>query len=93
MRFMRNTQKEWEQRPLNALLEKSLQRNHLARFQGRGQHISYATQISDKLPTFVFFVSNVRGIHFSYEHYLSNQIRENFGFEQVPLKIVFREKR
>lgn len=79
--------------PLNALLEKALQRNPLARYQGREQHIYYATQISIKPPTFVFFVSNVKGIHFSYERYLLNQIRENFGFAQVPLKIVFRKKR
>ncbi len=79
--------------PLNSLVEKSLQRNPLARFQGREMHISYATQTSVKPPTFVFFVSNVKGIHFSYERYLLNQIRENFGFEQVPLKIVFRKKR
>ena len=79
--------------PLNSLVEKCLQRNPLARFQGREQHISYATQISVKPPTFVFFVSNVKGIHFSYERYLLNQIRENFGFDQVPLKIIFRKKR
>lgn len=78
---------------LNSLVEKSLQRNPMARFQGREMHISYATQISVKPPTFVFFVSNVKGIHFSYERYLINKIRENFGFDQVPLKIVFRKKR
>ncbi|MEN6622512.1 MAG: ribosome biogenesis GTPase Der [Smithella sp.] len=78
---------------LNSMLEKSLQRNPLARYQGREQHIYYATQISVKPPTFVFFVSNVKGIHFSYERYLINQIRENFGFDQVPLKIFFRKKR
>ncbi len=79
--------------PLNSLVEKALQRNPLARYQGREQHIYYTTQISVKPPTFVFFVSNVKGIHFSYERYLLNQIRENFGFEQVPIKIVFRKKR
>jgi GTP-binding protein len=79
--------------PLNVLVEKSLERNPLARYQGREQHISYATQISVKPPTFVFFVSNVKGIHFSYERYLLNQIRENFGFDQVPIKIIFRKKR
>ncbi|PKN71559.1 MAG: ribosome biogenesis GTPase Der [Deltaproteobacteria bacterium HGW-Deltaproteobacteria-12] len=79
--------------PLNSLVEKALQRNPLARYQGREQHVYYATQISLKPPTFVFFVSNVKGIHFSYERYLLNQIRDNFGFEQVPIKIVFRKKR
>ena len=79
--------------PLNTLVEKSIQRNPLARFQGREQHIYYATQTNVKPPTFVFFVSNVKGIHFSYERYLINQIRENFGFEKVPIKIFFRKKR
>jgi GTP-binding protein len=78
---------------LNSVVEKSLQRTPLSRYQGREQHIYYATQISVKPPTFVFFVSNVKGIHFSYERYLINQIRENFGFDQVPLKIFFRKKR
>jgi len=78
---------------LNSLVEKALQKNPLARFQGREQHISYATQIAVKPPTFVFFVSNTKGIHFSYERYLINQIRASFGFENVPLKIIFRKKR
>jgi GTP-binding protein len=78
---------------LNTLVEKAIQRNPLARYQGREQHISYATQTAVKPPTFVFFVSNVKGIHFSYERYLINQIRSTFGFEQVPIKIIFRKKR
>jgi GTP-binding protein len=59
----------------------------------RQMHISYATQTDVKPPTFVFFVSNVKGIHFSYERYLTNQIRETFGFDSVPLKLIFRKKR
>jgi GTP-binding protein len=79
--------------PLNDLVEKSVQRNAMARYQNRQMHISYATQTDIKPPTFVFFVSNVKGIHFSYERYLMNQIRETFGFDSVPLKLVFRKKR
>ncbi|HPK53020.1 MAG TPA: ribosome biogenesis GTPase Der [Smithellaceae bacterium] len=78
---------------LNALLEKSVQRNPLARRQGREQHIAYATQTGIKPPTFVLFVSSVQGIHFSYERYLQNQIRSQLGFDQVPLKIILRKKR
>ncbi|MBN1471194.1 MAG: hypothetical protein JW925_05390, partial [Syntrophaceae bacterium] len=37
--------------------------------------------------------SHAKGIHFSYERYLMNQIRETFGFDSVPLKLVFRKKR
>jgi len=79
--------------PLNDLIEKSVQRNSMARYSNRQMHISYATQTDVKPPTFVFFVSNTKGIHFSYERYLMNQIRETFGFDSVPLKLVFRKKR
>jgi len=79
--------------PLNDLVEKSVQRNPMARYSNRQMHISYATQTDVKPPTFVFFVSNTKGIHFSYERYLTNQIRETFGFDSVPLKLVFRKKR
>jgi GTPase len=78
---------------LNDLVEKSVQKNPMARYANRQMHISYVTQTDIKPPTFVFFVSNVKGIHFSYERYLINQIRTNFGFELVPLKTVFRKKR
>jgi len=79
--------------PLNDLIEKSVQRNTMARYSNKQMHISYATQTDIKPPTFVFFVSNTKGIHFSYERYLMNQIRETFGFDSVPLKLVFRKKR
>jgi GTPase len=78
---------------LNDLVEKSVQKNPMARYANRQMHISYVTQTDIKPPTFVFFVSNIKGIHFSYERYLINQIRTNFGFELVPLKTVFRKKR
>ncbi|MBN1366154.1 MAG: ribosome biogenesis GTPase Der [Syntrophaceae bacterium] len=79
--------------PLNDLVKKSLRKNPLPRYQNRQMHISYATQTDIKPPTFVLFVSNSKGIHFSYERYLANQIREEFGFDNVPLKLVFRKKR
>ena len=65
----------------------------MARFQNRSMSISYATQISVKPPTFVFFVPHTKGVHFSYERYLMNSIREEFGFDKVPIKLIFRKKR
>ena len=49
-------------------------------------------QDSVRPPTFIFFVNNTARIHFSYERYLANTIREEFGFDGVPLKIEFRGK-
>ncbi len=79
--------------PLNDLIAKCLQKNPMARYQNRAMTISYATQTGIKPPTFVFFVSNAKGVHFSYERYLMNNIRDAFGFDKVPLKLIFRKKR
>ncbi|MGB5219087.1 MAG: ribosome biogenesis GTPase Der [Smithella sp.] len=79
--------------PLNDLLERAIRRNPMPRYQNRLMHIAYATQTDVKPPTFVFFVSHKKGIHFSYERYLMNQIREAFAFDSVPLKLIFRKKR
>lgn len=79
--------------PLNDLVEKAVRKNPLPRYQNKQMNIAYATQTDVKPPTFVFFVGHPKGIHFSYERYLMNQIREAFGFDSVPLKLVFRKKR
>jgi GTPase len=64
-----------------------------ARSHGREQQLSYVTQISIKPPSFVFFVRDPKGIHFSYERYLLNRMREDLGFAESPLRIIFRKKR
>ena len=50
-------------------------------------------QTGVKPPTFVLFVSHARGVHFSYERYLMNAIRSEFGFDKVPIRLIFRKKR
>jgi len=48
--------------------------------------------VAVKPPTFIFFVRDPRAVHFSYERYLANQLREAFGFDSVPLRIFFKKK-
>lgn len=55
--------------------------------------IYYATQIGIKPPTFIFFVNNPECVHFSYQRYLENQLRDNFDFEGTGVKIEFRRKK
>lgn len=50
------------------------------------------TQASTRPPTFVFFCNDRELFHFSYQRYLENQIRENFGFEGTPIRMLVREK-
>ncbi len=52
----------------------------------------YATQVSVKPPTFVLFVNNTEWMHFSYERYIKNKLREAFDFEGTPIKIILRKR-
>lgn len=60
--------------------------------KGKRLKIFYATQASTKPPTFVFFINNKKLFHFSYERYLVNQIRKEFGLQGTPIRVMVREK-
>lgn len=60
--------------------------------QGRRIKLYYATQVGTKPPTFVVFTNRPEGIHFSYERYLANKLREAFGFTGTPLRLLFKGK-
>ena len=60
--------------------------------KGKRLKIYYGTQGSTKPPTFVIFVNKKDLFHFSYERYLVNQIRKEFGLEGTPVRIIVREK-
>ena len=60
--------------------------------KGKRLKIFYGTQASTKPPTFVIFVNNKELFHFSYERYLVNQIRKEFGLEGTPVRVIVREK-
>ena len=60
--------------------------------KGRRLKILYGTQVSTKPPTFVIFVNSKDLFHFSYERYLVNQIKKEFGLEGTPIRVICREK-
>lgn len=55
--------------------------------------IFYVTQVSSRPPVFIFFVNDPNTLHFSYERYLENQLRENFDFRGTGIKMQFRERK
>ena len=59
----------------------------------RSVKIMYVAQIGVAPPTFVFFTNVATVFHFSYQRFVANQLRETFGFDGVPIKIVYRERR
>lgn len=60
---------------------------------GKRLKIYYATQVSIKPPTFVFFVNDTSTLHFSYQRYLENQLRGSFEFNGTGIKLIFRERK
>ncbi|ATQ35359.1 ribosome biogenesis GTPase Der [Mesoplasma entomophilum] len=77
----------------NEVLNKAQLINPAPNFNGGRLKIYYGAQVEAYLPTFVLFVNNPDYVHFSYKRFLENQIRLQFGFEGVPMSIIFRERK
>ena len=60
---------------------------------GREVRFHHVTQAKGHVPTFVFFVDRPEAVHFSYQRYLENQIRQRFDFAGTPLRLEFRGAR
>ena len=61
--------------------------------KGKRLKLFYITQVSVKPPTFVIFVNDKKLMHFSYQRYIENKIREAFGFAGTPIRIFIRERK
>jgi GTP-binding protein len=59
----------------------------------RHVRIMYAAQIGAAPPSFVFFTNVATTFHFSYERFLTNQLREHFGFQGTPIRIQVRRRK
>ena len=61
-------------------------------YRNRAVKMNYITQVSTAPPTFVISTNYPQSIHFSYERYLLNKMRRQFGFEGTPIRFLFRKK-
>ncbi|WP_243296846.1 ribosome biogenesis GTPase Der [Bacillus litorisediminis] len=77
---------------LNDVIMDAVAMNPTPTHQGKRLKIFYTTQVSVKPPTFVVFVNDPELLHFSYERFLENRIREAFGFIGTPIKIFARQR-
>ena len=77
---------------LNQVVEDAIEINPTPTEKGQRLKILYATQVKIKPPTFVIFVNEPEIMHFSYQRYLENKLREAFGFEGTPLQMIIRGK-
>jgi GTP-binding protein len=77
---------------LNRILQEAVARHAPPSKAGKRLKFYYATQAAVDPPTFLFFVNDPRLVHFSYERYLENRLREYCGFLGTPLRLSFRKR-
>ncbi len=78
---------------LNALIREAMLKHAPPSRTGRKLKIFYGTQVRVDPPTFLFHVNDTELVHFSYERYLENQLREKYGFLGTPIRLSFRPRR
>ena len=77
---------------LNQVINDAIAINPPPSDKGKRLKILYTTQVKIKPPTFVIFANDPDIMHFSYQRYLENKLREAFGFEGSPIQIIIRGK-
>jgi len=77
---------------INSVVQQAIASHNLPRIGSKQLKIFYATQTEVNPPTFVFFVNDAKLIHFSYQRYLENKLRQSFGFIGNPFRLVFKTR-
>lgn len=78
---------------LNEILMEAVAMQQPPSDKGKRLKLFYMTQVSTKPPTFVLFVNKKELMHFSYQRYIENRIRDTFGFMGTPIRILIRERK
>ena len=78
---------------LNEILMEAVALQQPPSDKGKLLKLFYMTQVSTKPPTFVLFVNKKELMHFSYQRYIENRIRDTFGFMGTPIRIFIRERK
>ncbi|MDJ0856498.1 MAG: ribosome biogenesis GTPase Der [Desulfobacterales bacterium] len=77
---------------INRILEQALADNEPSLHRGRRIKFFYATQAASRPPTFVMFVNYPEAVHFSYQRYLVNRLREGAGLHDTPIRLLLRPR-
>ena len=77
---------------VNSVVQQAVAAHNVPRRGSKQLKILYATQAEVNPPTFVFFVNDAKLIHFSYQRYLENKLRQSFGFTGTPFRFVFKTR-
>jgi len=77
---------------VNSVVQQAVAARNLPRSGSKQLKLLYATQAEVNPPTFVFFVNDAKLIHFSYQRYLENKLRQSFGFVGTPFRLIFKTR-
>lgn len=77
---------------LNKAMDQALTRTPPPMHKGTRLKFYYATQVTTRPPTFVSFVNFPDGVHFSYQRFMMNQIREAFALDKTPIRLLLRQR-
>ncbi len=77
---------------LNEIMLKAVENYHAPVVRGHSIKIKFVTQLPTPVPSFAFFTNFPDDIKMPYKNYLENQLRANFDFKGVPIRIFFRKK-
>ncbi|MFK8000916.1 MAG: ribosome biogenesis GTPase Der [Polyangiales bacterium] len=77
---------------INEFFEEVLEKHPPPTQKNRAVRLYYVTQAQTRPPTFVVVTNHPKYVHFSYQRYVINQIRERFGFEGTPIRVRYRDK-
>jgi GTP-binding protein len=91
-RVYRERQKRPATAVVNSVIQQAVASHNRPRNRNQQLKIFYATQAEVNPPTFIFFTNNATLINFSYKRYLENQLRQAFGFNGTPLRLIFKTR-
>jgi GTP-binding protein len=77
---------------LNEVVQEAVRHHSPPVVRNKPLKIYYATQTQVNPPTFVFFVNDPTAVHFSYERYLENRLRDTFGFKGTAIRMFFKAR-
>ncbi len=77
---------------LNRLLRDALEDHSPPIYKNKRLKFYYTSQVGTRPPTFVVMSNSSKGVHFSYQRYLTNRFRDGLGLDKVPVRLIFRDK-
>ncbi len=77
---------------LNRLLQDAIEQHSPPIYKNKRLKFYYTSQIGTCPPTFVVMTNSYKGVHFSYQRYLTNRFRDGLGLDKIPIKLIFRDK-